>query len=434
MKRAIAILMILSAFAVMLVGGACGGGGAIKADSTLQDAMKIVPDDWNIFCYLNAKEMRSDIEEPSGLSDLWNWGEESLESLSTAADLNPEEWPLSMDNIDYLAISAGGFQQNEAASMVFIIGGTFNLSTISTYLENFHTNFPDAGVEFTKDTYNGVETWAPDIEQNYTWQENPDVLIALHPNRPIALVGNTEGIKDCINVIKGPGDYDSMLGNEGVQNIAGRFGDSVFAMIVDGDVDTPDDTYTGAPDYPESFDGTLGYGFKRVDDKLTLELFAEMNDWSEWQEFLISEMPDSEYLSNNFGGSYYGRGEKEARLTEKMTVQQAVMTCMIDNKLGAALPNPVDIIATNNMGAFPDNSTIITQKVADPNGTLYQAADKGGYYLYNHDLIADNAAIGLVKYVDRQTTVYYYTVDSDGTVHQYEFGTVPNSANPEIID
>ncbi|MFC1999074.1 type II secretion system protein [Chloroflexota bacterium] len=134
---------------------------------------------------------------------------------------------------------------------------------------------------------------------------------------------------------------------------------------------------------------------------------------------------------------FLGRGEEEAKITEKTTVQQAVLTLMIDNKLGAALAAPVDGTALdlpqNDMSAFPDNSTIITEKVADPDGTLYQAGDQGGYYLFDHDIVADNDAATLIKYVDRVTTVYYYTCDADGTIHQYEFGTVvPNAANPEV--
>ena len=37
---------------------------------------------------------------------------------------------------------------------------------------------------------------------------------------------------------------------------------------------------------------------------------------------------------------FLGRGEEEASITEKTTVQQAVMTMMIDNKLGTSITNP----------------------------------------------------------------------------------------------
>ncbi|MFC1906027.1 type II secretion system protein [Chloroflexota bacterium] len=126
-------------------------------------------------------------------------------------------------------------------------------------------------------------------------------------------------------------------------------------------------------------------------------------------------------------GRFLGRGEEEARRTEKTTVQNAVFTMMIDNELGSTLPTPILTLgaaanAVNDMGAFPDTSTIVTVKDLDPDGVAYQALDQGGYYLYEHDIVADNAATAttLVNYVDRATTVYYYTVDADGEVHQWQ--------------
>ena len=421
MKRIALTIMIVLALTLMLVGSACNEGeGIITADSDMQEAMKMVPDEWNIFCYLDAKEMRSDVSEPAGLEDLWNWGTGYLESLSEAEEIDPEQWPLSMDSIDYMAIAAGsaaGLQQYNGSSVVFIIGGTFSLTAVSSYFENFDTNYPDTGASFTEGTYNGVETWAPDA----------DVLIALTTGSSVALVGDTSGVKDCIDAIKGAGDDDSMLGNEGVKEIAGLIGDAAFAMIIDGDEDIPEETYPDAPDYPEAFEGTLGYGISRVGDKLKLRLFAEMSDSGQWLQFLADNLPDEGYLPYYFGGGDYdSRSADEARKTEKANISLAVASMMLDAEIGS-IPNPVtgSSNATRDMSMFPDVLSDNTggDKLLDPDGDAYDftAGDKKGYRLWNHDNTADSGVTVLERYVVAAYTTYYYSIDEDTTLHQYDY-------------
>ncbi len=124
-------------------------------------------------------------------------------------------------------------------------------------------------------------------------------------------------------------------------------------------------------------------------------------------------------------GQFIGAGEEEAAATEFADVQSAVHSMMVDNEI-ATLPTPVLLAArTNDMGAFPDTSLVVTVKITDTSGTLYVAGadplgDKDGYYLYQHDITGDGAATGLVNYVATQTTTYYYDVDSAGTVTQYD--------------
>ena len=125
-------------------------------------------------------------------------------------------------------------------------------------------------------------------------------------------------------------------------------------------------------------------------------------------------------------GRFIGAGEEEARETEFANIQAAVHSMMVDNELGT-LDNPVDTTgnAVNDMGAFPDTSATAAAGAGDKDkdvlGTDYEAADKDGYYLYQHDRIADaDATIGLVNYVATQTTASYYTVDDGGTVSQWQ--------------
>ncbi len=114
-----------------------------------------------------------------------------------------------------------------------------------------------------------------------------------------------------------------------------------------------------------------------------------------------------------------GRGQTEASATELSNIQAAVTSMMTDNNI-SVLPNPV-AVATANMTGFPDATSAPTvAKLKDPTGASYQAGDKAGYVLFQHDVIADNsAATGLVNYVAQRYTKGTYTVDALGTVTQY---------------
>ncbi|MFC2052308.1 hypothetical protein ACFLT4_06235, partial [Chloroflexota bacterium] len=62
-------------------------------------------------------------------------------------------------------------------------------------------------------------------------------------------------------------------------------------------------------------------------------------------------------------------------------------------------------------------------KGTDPNGNTYQAGDKAGFVLYQHDIIGDNNAVtGLVNYVATEITKGTYVVNSQGTVNQTSTG------------
>lgn len=124
-------------------------------------------------------------------------------------------------------------------------------------------------------------------------------------------------------------------------------------------------------------------------------------------------------------GRFIGAGEDEAKETEFANIQAAVHSMMVDNEI-ASLPNPVtlDTNRTNAMDAFPDTSVTADagagDKDYDINGDPYVAADQDGYYLFQHDRIADGLTTNLVNYVATDTTSYWYTVDAAGTVTQWD--------------
>ena len=116
-------------------------------------------------------------------------------------------------------------------------------------------------------------------------------------------------------------------------------------------------------------------------------------------------------------GRFIGRGEEEAQETELSNIQAAVTAMMVDNEL-ADLDNPVSS-KTNAMTAFPD-TTAAASKGTDPNGNTYDGNDKNGFILFEHDIIGGDSSttLGNVNYVASNTTAYWYTVNSQGTVTQ----------------
>ena len=118
-------------------------------------------------------------------------------------------------------------------------------------------------------------------------------------------------------------------------------------------------------------------------------------------------------------GRFIGRGEDEAKDTEFANIQSAVVAMMVDNEL-STLANEVTS-SVNNMQAFPD-TTANTAKGTDPDGGTYDANDKDGFILYQHDIIGGDSSnsTDLVNYVVTGTTTYYYTCDASGTVKQWD--------------
>ena len=130
-------------------------------------------------------------------------------------------------------------------------------------------------------------------------------------------------------------------------------------------------------------------------------------------------------------GRFLGRGQAEARRAEGHDITTAVTALMVENNL-SGIPNAVSantgpcIVGTQDMTAFPDTGSIVgsADKTNDPAGTAFAAGDKNGFILFGHDILADNAATAVVNYINFDNTSYCYTIDANGTVHQYlEDGT-----------
>ncbi len=123
---------------------------------------------------------------------------------------------------------------------------------------------------------------------------------------------------------------------------------------------------------------------------------------------------------------FIGAGEEEARETDFTTIQTSVHAMMLDNGI-ISIPNAVvwtdsTTGAVNDMDAFPDSTSVggSADKLTDPDGTLYTAVDDPGYLLYDHDKTGGGVAGPYVDYVGMSTSEYYYTVETDGSVRQWD--------------
>ena len=132
-------------------------------------------------------------------------------------------------------------------------------------------------------------------------------------------------------------------------------------------------------------------------------------------------------------GRFLGKGEEEARRAEFHDLSTAITALTVENNL-SGIPNPVTAntapctTGTQDLKAYPDTTSDTANggKVNDPDGNPYDFDGAGGddakrYKLYQHDIKADSAVSPTVSYlVFPNTTEHCYTIDANGTVHQYK--------------
>ena len=137
------------------------------------------------------------------------------------------------------------------------------------------------------------------------------------------------------------------------------------------------------------------------------------------------------------------KAEEQTRREEFRLISTAVAAMMADNGL-AEIPAPLDYaggVATSDMGStgetgFPDYST------ADK-GYTGEGTPRAGYVLYGHDrTVSDNTTrFESVNYMLLPATRYYYTVETDGTVRQFnganvtmamEYPSIENTATLDV--
>ncbi len=130
-------------------------------------------------------------------------------------------------------------------------------------------------------------------------------------------------------------------------------------------------------------------------------------------------------------GRFLGRGEDEARRAEFHDLSTAVTALMTENNL-SSIPTPASAntapctTGTQDMNAYPDSASVpeSAEKTNDPTGTAYTdgvdpLGDKDGYLLFGHDITGNDSQAALVNYINFDNTTFCYTIDANGTVHQY---------------
>ena len=137
-------------------------------------------------------------------------------------------------------------------------------------------------------------------------------------------------------------------------------------------------------------------------------------------------------------GRFLGRGESEALSAEFHDLTVAVTALMVENGL-TTIPNPV---GTANLGntppdctggvqvltGFPDATSVggSVDKLTDPAGDSYTAADKPGYILFGHDITGDLGTTAVVNYVNFDTASGWYVATVNGTIYQCEGSATGN--------
>ena len=123
-------------------------------------------------------------------------------------------------------------------------------------------------------------------------------------------------------------------------------------------------------------------------------------------------------------GRLLGGGETTAQNSEFESVKTGVISMMVDNGL-ATLPNARAtkgvlpcVTGTQDMTTYPDDSTLIDKGTAV--GGTWSGSDVEGFILFGHDTVGNAAATPLTNYVETTTASSCYTVDSQGTVTQYD--------------
>ena len=66
-------------------------------------------------------------------------------------------------------------------------------------------------------------------------------------------------------------------------------------------------------------------------------------------------------------------------------------------------------------------------KTTDPSGTAYTASDGDGYLLFGHDITAGDGATAVVTYINFDSAIWCYTINANGTVHQWDTAGVEQS-------
>ena len=135
-------------------------------------------------------------------------------------------------------------------------------------------------------------------------------------------------------------------------------------------------------------------------------------------------------------GRFLGRGQDEARRAEFHDLSVAITALMVENNL-ASIPTPATAdtapctVGTQDMTAYPDTASVAgsSEKLADPGGVTYvdladPIGDLNGYLLFGHDITGGDNQTALVNYINFDNTTHCYTIDDNGTVHQYDLAGV----------
>jgi hypothetical protein len=264
--------------------------------SDMQNILKMVPASWNAFIYFGAEAMRTDATPDPGLGGIYYLGEDYLEAISGEMGIDVEDWPFTMAELNYMALGVGGLEGmggDTAPNMTAMISVDTPAAEISTFLNDFHTNFDDAGIQFTS---SGTDTWLVDIIDAGATDPGVTVALITSGTSRVILIGPTADVTACKTVINDAGDADSMFENASVKTVVADFGNPIIMGIINGNVPIPSEEGGDGPDLPATLDATIGFAMGKVGDSLKMEGIFEIGSVSDWIDVLLAVMPAPEDL------------------------------------------------------------------------------------------------------------------------------------------
>jgi hypothetical protein len=178
---------ILTLCAVVLLAGLAGiiTGCSSGSKGAVADLMKVVPQKFDVFYYLDVATMRSD-------SDLKTYYETS--------GVTQELEVTGLDISTVRSVAMSGMVSSQV--YVEVVSGDFNLSQFRDKM---------GGLGFTSSTYNGIEVWKLESEQ---------VTVALVSDRIVIISTDEASVQSSIDVVKS--GASSLLDNKDYRDVVSR--------------------------------------------------------------------------------------------------------------------------------------------------------------------------------------------------------------------
>ena len=400
-------LLLATSVAVALLAG-CSGDGTSEPDSpdVPEGALGIVTDEATRVKVWDAEALR--IEAPR---DLENAFEAQWESL--------EQYGIVVDDLARLVETT-----DDQGAGVSILEGRFEWGKVRDALGD---------LEFEDATYRGQELWE---------DERRGQAFALLEDRGQIIVGSASSVRDVLRsldrgtgfllqdaehdltrVLAKAGEGWQVLAEDGCGRIDVRGCRAVAQTVSEGQGSTLEQRWALLFRRESTAESELDAVDDYFDAALPRTVAVESVEQDSAFVIVIASVDEEDYTFAAFPPS---EAQAAAARAEFHDISVAVTALMVENNL-SSIPNPASAntafcrTGTQDMTAFPDTASRVAtpDKANDPSGRAYATGDKDGYLLFGHDITGDSSQASTVNYINFDQTTYCYTIERNGTVHQY---------------